>query len=215
METLQLGIFAALLQFAGYAFYGSKILKRDIRPNAISWLMFAYGTALLLLIEWDQDASFALLALPAACALSSIFVAMWALRDSNAWWPDHSLEWTSFVLDVLLTLTYAATWIFLSKEVINLAEKEWAETFILICINIVTFTSFYPLLRQVYYHPYTEHSTPWVIWTLAYFTLALITISEEGIISVLLLYPMTNIALHGFIALHTAYWRYRHNRSIA
>ena len=46
MDVLAIGIMAGLLQVAGYAFYSSKMLKRDIRPNAASWLMFAYGTTL-------------------------------------------------------------------------------------------------------------------------------------------------------------------------
>ena len=215
MDIVPFGILAALLQVSGYAFYGSKILRRDIRPNAISWLMFAYGTTLLLVVEWDRDASFALLALPAACALSSVFVAIWALRDSNAWWPDHRLEWTSFLLDVLLTLAYATTWIFLAKGLIGPEVKETGDIFILVCINIVTFTSFYPLLRQVYYHPNTEHSTPWVIWAIAYVILGFVTAAEVGIFSELFLYPAINAALHGFIAAHTATWRYLHQRSIA
>src|SRR3989338_10985416 len=113
MDIVPFGILAALLQVSGYAFYGSKILRRDIRPNAISWLMFAYGTTLLLVVEWDRDATFSLLALPAACAISSIVVAIYALRMAKTAWPEHLMERFSFVLDILLTVSYAATWVLL------------------------------------------------------------------------------------------------------
>src|SRR3990167_4377704 len=106
MEPLQLGIFAALLQVAGYAFYGSKILRRDIRPNATSWLMFAYGTSLLAVLEWDRDASLALLALPITCALSSIVVALYVLRKTRSWVPENFLDRLSFGLDIFLTVIY-------------------------------------------------------------------------------------------------------------
>ncbi|MBI2612701.1 hypothetical protein HYW59_02725 [Candidatus Kaiserbacteria bacterium] len=215
MDALQLGVFAALLQVAGYAFYGSKILRRDIRPNAASWLMFAYGTSLLLVVEWDRDASFALLALPAACALSSIVVAFHALRKAEAWWPEHVIERTSFGLDILLTIAYVSAWLFLINGLIAETQKDWADIFILLFVNIATFTSFYPLLRQVYHHPYTEHATPWTIWTLAYVALGVATIIEGGIATELLIYPVTNIALHGWIAARTARWRYQHGVSIA
>jgi len=216
MDILALGILAAALQALGYLAYGFKVLKRDITPNATSWLMFAYGTTFLVILEWDRDASVALLALPIVCATLSIGIALYCLRKTRrAWWPEHKLEKLSFLLDILLTIAYLFTWMLLLQGTISAAEKGLAEIFILICWNIGIFTAFLPLLRQVYYHPDTEHSTPWAVWTLAYLVLAFITVSEEGIISVLLLYPVTNIGLHGFIALHTAYWRYRHNKSIA
>jgi len=210
METLQLGIFAALLQVAGYAFYGSKILTRDIKPNAISWLMFAYGTTLLFIVEWDRDASFALLALPAACALSSVAVAFYALRKASGWWPTHILERFSFGMDILLTFLYLATWILLAKGLIGDEEKNLAEVLILVCWNIGIFTAFFPLLRQVYHHPHTEHAAPWAIWTLAYLVLAFVTLVEEGVFNELILYPLVSAGIHGFIAVHTALWRLRH-----
>ena len=215
METLQLGIFAALLQVAGYAFYGSKILRRDIRPNPASWLMFAYGTVLLLMVEWDRGASFALLALPAVCALSSIVVAFYALRRAHGWWPMHLLERFSFGLDILLTFIYLLTWILLAKGLISDQEKDLAEIIILICWNIGIFTAFYPLFRQVYRHPYSEHAVPWTIWSFAYIILALVTFLEEEGFNELLLYPIIAAVVHGYVAVHTSVWRYRHNKSIA
>lgn len=206
METLQLGILAALLQVAGYAFYGAKILKRDIRPNAISWLMFAYGTTLLLIVEWDRDASFALLALPIACSISSILVAVYALRKMRIVWPDHFLESFSFGVDLFLTVVYASTWVLLLMDAIDETQKSLAEIIILVCWNIGIFTSFFPLLRQVYHHPLTEHPTPWFIWSLAYMFLTVATYIEIGF-NELILYPLLNVGIHGFIALHTAYWR--------
>src|SRR3989344_4876352 len=93
MEILTLGIFAAALQATGYLVYGFKVLRKEILPNPASWLMFAYGTSFLLILEWDRDASFALLALPAACALLSIIIALYCLHKvRRAWWPEHGLE---------------------------------------------------------------------------------------------------------------------------
>ncbi len=214
MEAIQLGILAVLLQAAGYAFYGSKILRMDIRPNPASWLMFSYGTALLFMVEWDRDASFALLALPAACALSSIIVAFYALRKSRGWWPADTLERFSFAFDVVLTFVYLSTWILLAGGFIAHGDKDLAEIFILICVNITTFTAFYPLLRQVYNHPYTEHALPWIVWSFAYAILAIATFIERGWVTELMLYPISNIFVHGYIAAHTSIWRYQHNRSV-
>ena len=215
MELLSLGLAAGALQVAGYAFYGSKVLRRDIRPNAASWLMFAYGTTLLFIVEWDRDASFALLALPIACALSSIAVALYALNKTRQLWPTHNLERVSFALDVLLTFIYLSTWILLGKGIIVEQQKDIAEILILICWNIGIFTSFFPLLRQVYHHPDTEHATPWAVWTLAYLLLLQVTYFEVGAFNVLMLYPFISLVVHALVAFHTAYWRYIHNRTIA
>lgn len=215
MEVLTLGILAAVLQAAGYLAYGFKVLKRDITPNAASWLMFAYGTTFLVILEWDRDANIALLILPAVCALLSICVALYCLREvRRAWWPEHPSEKLSFLLDVLLTIAYLFTWIQLIQGGITEADKDVAEIFILMCWNVGIFTAFYPLLRQVYKNPSTEHATPWIVWTCAYACLTLLTLIEQRGIDELLLYPVVCTGVHGFIAVQTARWRLRHNRAV-
>jgi hypothetical protein len=42
-----IGLCAAVMQIAAYVLYLRVFLKASIRPNAASWLMFAYGTGLL------------------------------------------------------------------------------------------------------------------------------------------------------------------------
>lgn len=216
MEALMLGIIAALLQVMGYLVYGFKILKRDITPNPTSWLMFAYGTTLLVILEWDRGASIALLALPVVCALLSIAIALYCLHKvRRAWWPEHGLEKFSFSLDVLLTIAYLFTWVLLAQGAIDAEGKNWAEILILICWNVGIFTAFFPLLRQVYYHPQSEHAAAWIIWTFAYLTLTAATVVEEGAVNELLFYPVILAFVCAFIGIHTLYWRYRHNLPLA
>ncbi len=212
MEVLILGTAAAILQVLGYFAYGFKILRRDISPNAASWVMFAYGTSLLVVLEWDRDASIAVLMLPIACALSSIVVALYAVRKSGrAWWPEHPLERFSFFLDVSLTVAYATAWVLLANNMISPHAREAVTILILCCSIAVTFTAFFPLLRQVYHHPATEHGLPWIIWTLAYCFLFAVTFIEYGYSTELLLYPIVSVGIHGFIAVHTSLWRYKHH----
>jgi hypothetical protein len=170
--------------------------------------MFAYGTGLVFIVEWDRDASFALLALPLACAISSVLIALYVLRGVHSWWPEHSHERFSFGFDLFLTAVYMSAWVLLLNGFIVETQKDVADIVILVCWNIGVFTAFYPLLRQVYRHPETEHAMPWMIWTLAYFMLALATFFEVGSSSELILYPLINLLVHGFIALHTARWRF-------
>ncbi len=215
MSVLFLGIAAAILQTVGYFTYGWKVLRRDIQPNATSWLMFAYGTSLLVLVEWDRDASFALLALPAICAVLSIAIALYCLkRVRRLWWPAHPLERFSFSLDVGLTLLYIIAWILVDKSLITDAQKSLAEVLILVCWNIGVFTAFFPLLRQVFHHPLTEHALPWYLWTVAYSLLAYITYLEVGTFNVLMLYPLTHVIVHGIVAVHTGRAHFKRNNSI-
>lgn len=215
MDILTLGIVAAVLHAAGYLVYGFKILRRDILPNPVSWLMFAYGTTLLVVLEWDRNASIALLALPSICAVSSIAVAWYSLRKvRRAWWPEHVLERTSFILDVLLTIAYISAWALLSRQLIGESIREIAVIVILLCWNVGIFTAFFPLLRQVYHHPKSEHFESWTIWTCAYAILAILTLVEQGGFNELFLYPALNAAVHGFIAIRVGYfhWGNRHTR---
>ncbi len=207
MELTTLGLVAAALQALGYFVYGFKVLRKEILPNPTSWLMFAYGTSFLFVLEWDRDASVALLALPAVCAVMSIAIALYCLHKvRRAWWPEHGLERFSFSFDVLLTIAYLFTWTLLAQGAIAVSDKDWADTFILMCWNIGIFTAFFPLLRQVYHHPATEHVTPWIIWTCAYATLTVVTILEQQGINELTAYPIINTAVHGFIAVRLAYY---------
>lgn len=206
MELTTLGLLAASLQAIGYLVYGFKVLRKEILPNPASWLMFAYGTTFLVILEWDRDASLALLALPIVCAFLSIAIALYCLHKvRRTWWPEHGLEKFSFSLDVLLTIAYLFTWMLLGQGSIGVADKNLADVFILICWNIGIFTAFFPLLRQVYHHPRTEHAAPWIIWTCAYATLALVTILEQGSPDELALYPLINTIIHGFIALRVGF----------
>ena len=212
MEALAFGFLAAILQALGYLAYSFKVLREDIVPNPASWIMFAYGTTLLVVVEWDRGASFPLLILPIVCALLSVGIAWYCLHKvRRAWWPEHPLERFSFGLDVFLTLAYVATWALITQGFIGESDKDSAEILILICWNVGIFTAFFPLLRQVYNHPSTEHAAPWIFWTVAYAILSVITITEEGGANELLLYPLINAGIHGFVAIHTAYWRLRHN----
>src|SRR3989344_52012 len=215
MEVFALGIVAASLHVVGYLVYGFKVLRRDLLPNPASWVMFASGTTLLPVLEWDRSATIGLLLLPLVCAISSIVVAIYCLRKvRRAWWPEHLLEQASFVIDVLLTVAYVGAWILLAQGVIGEGARSTTVIFILICWNVGIFTSFFPLLRQVYRHPMSEHFESWVIWTCAYAILTILTLVEQGGLDELFLYPALNAAVHGFIALRVGYAHWNRTHSI-
>src|SRR3989344_5308338 len=111
--VVHLGILAAGLQVVAYILY---IRDDEIDPNPTTWFMFAYGTGLLAIMEWDSDATPAELFLPTVCALFSIYVSLrcW-IRARKAdpsrlwprgWWPDDFWEKVSFTLDIFITVEH-------------------------------------------------------------------------------------------------------------
>ena len=204
-----LGLCAAALQALGYLVYVTQVLRSEIRPNAASWTMFAYGTTLLLFLEMDRGARWELLAVPAVCAISSILVAIYCLRRGGRLWPQNSVDRLSFVLDVCITIVYVSAWIMLTRGSIDEHQKSFIDLVLLICWNFGILTAFFPLLREVYRNPHSERSSPWLIWSIAYALLFTATIITQKGIDELALYPLVNMIVHMFVAHHARAHRRR------
>ena len=203
-----LGILAGLLQVLGYILY---IRDDEIDPNPVTWFMFAYGTGILALLEWDTDATWPELFLPITCAAFSIYVSYrcWKKarrRDPSRWWPEDwwpedKWEQWSFVSDVFITIGYIAAWALATWALLTPEYREFAVLAFLFLSNLSAFPSFYPLLRQTYLRPETEHWFPWAIWTVAYFMLTIVTFeTHDELIHPLMFYPLSMMFLHGLTA---------------
>ncbi len=202
---------AGTLHLFGYIAY---IRNDDIEPNPVTWLMFAYGTLLLTLLEWDSDATAGELFLPVVCSGMAIFVAgrCWlrARRKDPSrfwpreWWPSDWRDRAAFQVDIALTLLYlaAALLVYNGSFGVEYVElKELSVLVFLLAANVTTFTAFFPLIRNVMENPGNERSGPWAIWTCAYGLLGITTIlSQGGIWTELMVYPAVNAFLHGTVA---------------
>ena len=207
--AFDIGVLAGLLQALGYLFYLS---NADIEPNPVSWFMFAYGTLLLTILEWDVGARFAEYFLPLVCGVLSIYVAFrcwkkareihpqhWWPRD---WWPENTLDKSSFILDICITFGYIAAWFLASYALLDDHSRYIAVLVFLWLSNISTIPSFVPILRSTYHKPQTEHWLPWMVWTLSYSLLAVTTYLYQGtVFHVLMLYPLLSIVFHFAVAL--------------
>ena len=197
------GIIAGILQIVGYLYY----LNDDkIEPNPITWLMFAYGTAILTLLEWDAKATLPELILPTVCAILAIVVAYkcWIkskIKNGNywpkEWWPEDKGERYSFLLDIFITIAYIIVWLFASYALLTFEQKEFAVLIFLFLSNLSTFPSFYPIIMSTYYNPEHEYWVPWFIWGLAYIQLGFITYFTHGSFwHPLMFYPVSNAVMH-------------------
>ena len=189
-----LGVLAAIFQISGYLLYIRNFRRRSIRPNAASYLMFAYGTSLVAFLAWENGARWQELLLLIACSMMSVIVALMCLRK-NATEPVDRFEAIIFSADLWLTIGYATL-------VFSQIEKAAYVTAFLVLGNVTTLTSFLPILRSTWRDPRREQPFPWIMWSIAYLLLTAATLETTGLSQpVLLFYPLANVALHIAMAL--------------
>lgn len=198
-----LSILSAILMVVGYIFYIKKTLKNEIDPNPMTWLMFTYGTSLLTILEWENGAGWLVTLTPIVCSASSFYVAYLCHRKQKLTWPEDKQEKIAFMLDLLLTFMYLASWLGTKVGFISMDVKSILVLLFLIGSNATTFTAFWPILKGTYVEPKKESSLPWVVWTASYLCLVVPTYNEsiaDGDWE-LLIYPFANSFLHGAVAL--------------
>lgn len=189
-----IGVLAGIFQFIAYLIYIRYFLKDSIKPNALSWIMFAYGTAFMVFLEWRAGATWDLLLLPLVCATMSIFVAVMCLRSPTRT-PTSPFERWTFAADLGLTFGYLA----LSNT--SAAGPLFTAAFILTG-NLTAITAFVPILASTYKSPENEKATPWAFWAFAYLLLTIATLFNSSLRAPeLLIYPVLGVALHGGMAL--------------
>lgn len=208
------GIITGLLQLLGYVLY---IRNEDIDPEPVTWFMFAYGTLILAVLEWDANATFAELILPAVCGTLAVYVSYRCWKKARLinphkwwpedWWPEDFWDKMSFVGDIAITIGYIAAWVLAGAAFLTPEYREWAVLGFLFLSNLSTFPSFYPLLHSTWKNPEKEHWLPWTIWAAAYALLGCITYATHGAFwHPLMFYPVSNAIMHalvGILALRT------------
>lgn len=213
LTSMQLGVLAGSLQILGYTLYIRKTLRSEVEPNPATWLMFAYGTTLLTILELDVGAALPLLILPISCAILGAYVAYLCWHRGKLSWPKDVEDRIAFIADLLLTAAYLAAWYLLTRGTINESERKTLALLFLLFSNMTTVTAFIPLLRGAYRHPHKERPFAWIVWTSAYIVLGIATGQEHGFVSMLLVYPASSALLHGLVALLSRRTRRRHRHA--
>lgn len=200
-----LGVLAGVFQLVAYLVYIRYFLRDSIRPNPLSWIMFAYGTSLMAFLEWRAGATWDLLVLPLVCAFMSVLVALMCFRKGNVE-PAGSAERWAFGADIGLTFAYIAM-------MGRVGSSAFLTAGFVIASNLTTVTAFIPILLSTARNPRDERAEPWAIWTLAYGLLLLATWFSTGISEpTLLMYPIASVVLHGSIALLALWPKKKHRR---
>jgi hypothetical protein len=197
-----IAVLSGCAQAGAYAYYVALALRGTTWPNPMSWLMFAYGTTLVVVIETQAGANWHELLLPTVCAVCSIGIAVLAWHKGDAAARATATDWWTLRADVALTVGYAAVWAFSVYGALSVHQLAIANALFLIGVNATTFTSFLPLFMSALRDPSTEHPGPWILWSFAYLLLLIATaMNPAGLQSALLLiYPAINFILHTNVA---------------
>lgn len=205
-QLMVIGVIASLLQVWGYFLY---LGNKKIEPNPMTWLMFSYGTVVLTVLEWDKNATLPELLLPLTCSVLGlvVFYRIWSREYSitRKFWsgkliPQDKFEKITLISDVSITIGYIISWGLAISGILSEEHRSIAVLVFLILSNLSVLIEFAPIVKETYKNPQKESSEAWVVWTLAYSTLGIVTFSQHGFWSALLLYPFLNAVTHGAVA---------------
>lgn len=193
-----LGVLSGVLQALGYVLYARGLYRHERDPNPTSWLMWAYGTTLVAVLEWDRNATWIELALPVVCSVSSVGIALLCWWKGTMRWPEHHADRAAFGADVLMTVGYLGAWFLLSYGMLSVEGRAVTSLGFLLLANATIITSFIPQMREYAEDPKNQSVLPWAVWTSAYAVLALATYLNSGFMSELMLYPTLCVAVHAY-----------------
>lgn len=185
LDVVTLGLFAGLLQAGGYLMYYILVIRREGKEaEPLTWLMFAYGTALLTVMELDsmwtsaaRDPNWlnmlSILFVPIVCSLCGIGVALAIWRENSlndsVFWPRrwritwNSIDGKAFSADLSLTFIYILLWMVTVFGGLDPEIHLWWVLAFLVVSNLTTFPNFIPIIRFTAKHPSKEDWRPWAV----------------------------------------------------
>lgn len=156
--------------------------------------MFAYGTTLLTFLEWKLGAPISVLFLPIVCSGLSIFLFIWTMFLPESEFSFWDLG--AFIADIGITAAYWFSAERLTSGELTPADHDFNTALFLVGTNLTTLTAFSPLIREGLARAGHEVPLPWMIWTAAYASLGVLTFMQEGLFSILMIYPLLSSVLH-------------------
>jgi hypothetical protein len=129
---------AAVLQAAAYLMYVRRALLRRIDPEPTSWLMWAYGTVLVVIIETDQGIHPLLRLLPIVCAGCSVVVAALCWARHSGVWPAEPADRLALGLDLVITIVYIGVSAAVFAGLLGAASARTARWALLVCVAVST-----------------------------------------------------------------------------
>lgn len=181
-----IGLLAGIVQIVGYVWYISYVVRGVIKPNTGSWLIWAYGNAIVCwsYIAMGNELTFRE-SLPFICSIFS-FIAAIIFLFLRRFEKPTSLEIKILLADIAIT----AFW---------LLTGESAITQVLLQVSVII--SFFPIVKETKDNPSNERPGPWVVWTVAYILLFFAEFPQGFWMWI---YPLQYLIWHGIMGILSA-----------
>lgn len=158
--AITVGVLAGIVQLVGYWFYNRSLSRKEINPNATSWLIWSLGGFIALFLYRDLANDWVKEFLPFVCATAAIATFVHMMVRGSFQKPDR-LDIEMLLLDAAVV----AFWI---------SSKNPFSSNMLLELDI--WISFLPILRSTWKNPRTEDPKPWLVWSMAYLLLAIVVL---------------------------------------
>jgi hypothetical protein len=198
--VLALGVAAGLAHAAGFWLYARRILRGEVRPNGMSWLMRSYGTAVIILIWAGLALPTPLLVQPLASLACALAVAALVLRRGSWLRPARQDYW---VLVADLALLGGCLVAMHGPWAGSAGTPEGLATVAFLAASLRKVAPYWPILRTTFLDPSGEHPDAWFAWAAGYGAL-LLAAASAGLGWAFLLFPAATLAIHvglGWLAL--------------
>lgn len=179
-----IGAAAGLVQAASYLIYVAQMLRRDCRPNGMSWVMWSYGGLVVVAMQAHLGAPWTVVAVPAVGLACSVAIAVVAFSRCDRLRPDRQ-DWTALGIDAMLTAGYVAA----------VAAGALSRAFgaVVALVGLCALTSAWPALRSTFANPRNERPLAWFVGAGSHGLMALATLAE-GLAWPFLVYPALSLA---------------------
>lgn len=189
--ALKLGVAAGALQFAGYIAYNISLVKRGVKPNTASWLIWTLGLIPSAASYVAMSKGSAEDILPIVCAISCVLTFFHILTRGERK-PIDREEWIIVALDSGIIVV----WII--SGLVGLDGK--ATIVVNLLFQFSTILSFRPILKEVWGDRKVETKLPWILWSCAY-GVEITVLAVQGSSWNEWVYPFVCLPLHAAIAI--------------
>lgn len=175
---------ATLCLLWGYWLYNKGICAGKIKPNPVTWFLWAIGGIVEAGSYWQITSDPFKRLFPTVCALVIIFTFLLALFGGRFQRPAR--------IDILILI--------LDVEIGLLLFTNFRPEYVNALVQGDLMLTFAPLIRSTWQSPTDENSIPWLVWSLSYALLAMTVLMRfEDWWD--LMYPAIQLALHLIVGL--------------
>ena len=193
------GATAAILQLVSYTTYVRLVITGGCVPNGVSWLMWSYGTGVVVFVQADLGTPLSVMGASVLCLVCAIFVTVRAFAAHERL-PPARHDWLIVGTDAFILMGYLAC----IHGLLPLSSESAVNFVLLPAISSVLSTV--PVIRTTYQDSRRERAGPWLLSALGDAFLAAAAVAE-GLDWQYLVYPLVALSTQLPVAVLALGWR--------